>query len=81
LQFNNWIETNNQLKKTFVFSSFLKAMNWMGKASVEIEKQNHHPKWTNEYNKVHVCLSTHDKGNTITHKDRMLEKTLDEIDF
>jgi 4a-hydroxytetrahydrobiopterin dehydratase len=78
---NNWTETNNELKKTFVFSSFLDAMNWMGKASVEIEKHNHHPKWTNEYNKVHVCLSTHDEGKTITHKDRLLAQALDEIIF
>lgn len=51
----------------------------MDNSSVEIEKQNHHPKWTNEYNKVHVCLSTHDEGNTITHKDRLLAQALDEI--
>jgi|694.fasta_scaffold01454_27 4a-hydroxytetrahydrobiopterin dehydratase len=76
---NNWTENNNELHKTFFFSSFLDAMKWMGKASVEIEKHNHHPKWTNEYNKVHVCLSTHDEGNTITHKDRLLAQALDEI--
>jgi 4a-hydroxytetrahydrobiopterin dehydratase len=77
---NNWTENNNELSKTFVFNSFMEAMNWMVKASVEIEKQNHHPKWTNEYNKVHVCLTTHDEGNTITHKDRELAQALDTIE-
>ncbi|MEN9988791.1 MAG: hypothetical protein RLZZ585_1830 [Bacteroidota bacterium] len=78
---NNWTETNNELKKTFVFSSFKDAMDWMVKASVEIEKQNHHPKWTNEYNKVHVSLTTHDVGNTITNKDRALSEALDAIEL
>ena len=78
---NQWTETNNELKKTFVFSSFKDAIDWMVKASVEIEKQNHHPKWTNEYNKVHVCLTTHDEGNTITQKDKELAHALDIIEM
>ncbi len=77
---NNWNENNNELSKTFVFKSFMDAIQWMVKASVEIEQQNHHPKWTNEYNKVHVCLSTHDEGNTITSKDRALAHALDLIE-
>ena len=47
------------------------------KTDAEIEKQNHHPKWTNVFNKVHVSLTTHDQGNTITQKDRELAKSLD----
>ncbi len=77
---SNWSENNNELTKTFVFNSFMEAMNWMVKASVEIEKQNHHPKWTNEYNKVHVSLTTQDEWNTVTNKDRTLAKALDIIE-
>jgi 4a-hydroxytetrahydrobiopterin dehydratase len=73
----NWIENNNELSKTFEFKSFLEAIAWMVKASAEIEKQNHHPKWTNVYNKVHVSLTTHDEGNKITSKDRALATALD----
>jgi 4a-hydroxytetrahydrobiopterin dehydratase len=73
----NWIENDNTLSKTFEFNSFLEAIAWMVRASAEIEKQNHHPKWTNEYNKVHVSLTTHDKGNTITQKDRELARAFD----
>jgi len=76
---NNWTENNNELSKTFEFNSFLEAIAWMVKASAEIEKQNHHPKWTNVYNKVHVSLTTHDQGNTITEKDRDLAQALDLI--
>ncbi|MFA9212912.1 MAG: 4a-hydroxytetrahydrobiopterin dehydratase [Candidatus Methylacidiphilales bacterium] len=74
---NNWKEENNKLTKTFVFKSFVEAVSWMVKVSFSIEKLNHHPEWTNVYNKVHVTLTTHDAGNTITEKDRELAKVLD----
>lgn len=76
---NQWIEQHNALHKTFVFSTFLDAMHWMQKASIEIEKLNHHPKWTNVYNTVEVQLSTHDEGNIVTEKDRNLARILDAI--
>jgi 4a-hydroxytetrahydrobiopterin dehydratase len=51
------------------------------KASNEMEKLNHHAIWTNEFNKVHVRLTTHDAGNTITQKDRKLAAALDIIEI
>jgi len=78
---NDWTESNHELTKTFVFKSFLEAIHWMVKASSEMEKQKHHAIWTNEYNKVHVRLTTHDAGNTITQKDRDLAAALDMIDI
>jgi len=59
---HTWTEHNNALHKTFAFSGFPAALEWMQKASLEIEKLNHHPKWTNIYNKVIVELTTHDAG-------------------
>jgi 4a-hydroxytetrahydrobiopterin dehydratase len=76
---NQWTERNNALHKTFRFSTFQEAMNWMVKASVHIESLNHHPKWTNVYNTVIVELSTHDEGNTVTEKDWILARLLDSI--
>ena len=76
---NTWTEDNNELSKTFIFSSFKDAINWMVKASIEIEKMDHHPTWTNTYNKVHVRLSTHDAGNVVTEKDWKLAEVLDEV--
>ena len=73
----NWKEENNKLTKIFTFKTFGEAIAWMVKASFEIEKINHHPEWTNVYNKVHVSLTTHDKGNTITEKDQQLAEILD----
>ena len=76
---NSWTEENNSLNKTFKFESFMAAIQWMQKASVEIDKLNHHPEWTNIYNKVIVKLNTHDAGNTVTDKDRKLAEILDAV--
>jgi 4a-hydroxytetrahydrobiopterin dehydratase len=74
---NGWIEENNALHKTFTFKTFPEAMQWMQKASVEIDKLNHHPEWTNIYNTVKVKLYTHTAGDTVTAKDHQLASILD----
>ena len=76
---DQWVETDNTLTKTFKFSGFLNAINWMQEASILIDKENHHPEWTNVYNKVIVKLTTHDAGNKVTDKDRRLSILLDAI--
>lgn len=43
------------------------------------EKHQHHPDWSNVYNKVTIHLTTHDEGNKVTQKDRDLAKAIDEI--
>lgn len=75
----SWKEKNNALHKTFEFQDFNEAMLWMTKAATVIEQINHHPEWTNVYNKVQVKLTTHDAGNKITEKDRKLAEALDAI--
>ena len=75
----NWKEENNALHKTFEFDDFKSALAWMVKAGIVIDQMNHHPEWSNVYNKVTVKLTTHDEGNTVTEKDRKLAKTLDSL--
>ncbi len=65
------------MSKTFEFSSFEAAMDWMSNVGKVITKLDHHPVWVNTYNKVHVQLTTHDAGNTITDKDRQLALEMD----
>jgi 4a-hydroxytetrahydrobiopterin dehydratase len=50
----------------------------MSKASLHIEKMNHHPEWFNVYNKLSVDLTTHDAGG-ITQNDINLAKTLNSL--
>jgi 4a-hydroxytetrahydrobiopterin dehydratase len=49
----------------------------MTKVAIAAEKMNHHPTWTNTWNKVQFELSTHDAGDVVTEKDRSLAKTID----
>ena len=57
----------------------MEAITWMNKAAVIIDELDHHPEWSNVYNKVQVTLCTNDAGNIITEKDRELARLLDEI--
>lgn len=72
-----WQEENNQLKKTFVFKSFIEAWGFMSKVALVAEKMNHHPEWKNVYNRVEIALYTHDAGNMVTEKDHKLAKAID----
>lgn len=75
----SWINENNALHKTYTFADFETAMHFMQIASKQISIHNHHPEWSNVYNKVSIKLTTHDAGNTITEKDEMLAVMLDEV--
>jgi 4a-hydroxytetrahydrobiopterin dehydratase len=51
----------------------------MTRVALIAEKMDHHPEWTNVYNKVSFKLSTHDAGNTATDKDRKLAAAIDKL--
>ena len=72
-----WKEKNNQLHKEFSFKDFSEAFGFMSRVALAAEKMDHHPKWTNEYNKVEIWLSSHDAGNIVTEKDKKLSKIID----
>ncbi len=72
-----WNEAANALHKVFEFESFGQALAFMSSAAPLIEAMNHHPEWTNVYNRVTVRLTTHDAGHTITPKDHQLARVLD----
>ena len=63
-----FIDDGKKIKKTFKFKSFIEAFSFMSKIAIYAEKVNHHPEWCNVYNKVEICLTTHDSGG-ITEKD------------
>ena len=73
----DWIEQNKALKKTFVFKDFSEAFAFMTRVALLCEKMNHHPTWTNTWNKVEIELSTHDAGNIVTEKDKNLAAKID----
>ena len=72
-----WEEKNNQLYKKFEFKNFSEAFGFMTRVAIEAEKMNHHPLWTNVYNRVEFWLSTHDAGDIVTEKDHKLAAKID----
>ena len=72
-----WAETDHALVKEYAFDSFVRAIAFMSSAAPLIEAMNHHPEWTNVYNRVTVRLTTHDAGHTVTDLDRQLAQVLD----
>ena len=50
------------ITKTFQFKTFNQAFGWMSRVAMAAEKLNHHPEWSNTYNRVTVTLTTHDLG-------------------
>ncbi len=73
-----WEYSNNFISKEFKFSNFIDAFEFMKSVAIEAEKLNHHPDWTNVYNRVAVKLSTHSAGG-VTEKDIELAKTMERI--
>lgn len=74
-----WQETKNGLYNKYEFRDFVQAMEFMARVAVVAEAIQHHPRWTNEYDKVEVWLSTHSAGGKITGKDRELAEAIDGI--
>jgi 4a-hydroxytetrahydrobiopterin dehydratase len=75
----SWDIKNDKLVKSFQFKNFIEAWAFMTKVALIAEKMNHHPDWSNSYNKVEIALCTHDAGNKITEKDRLLAAAIDKL--
>lgn len=74
-----WKIVDNSIYRKFEFKNFAEAFAFMTAIASEAEKMQHHPLWTNEYNRVEIWLTTHDAGNTVTEKDRQLSEIIDKI--
>jgi len=72
------MDDRDAIVKTFKFNSFVDAFGWMTQAAIWAEKWNHHPEWSNVYNKVTVVLTTHDVGGVST-QDAKLARKLDSL--
>ncbi|GAA4279045.1 4a-hydroxytetrahydrobiopterin dehydratase [Aquimarina mytili] len=75
---DGWEYNDNAIHTTFEFSDFKDAFSVMTRIAFEAELQQHHPDWTNVYNKLQISLSTHDVGG-VTENDFKLAKTIEDI--
>ncbi|TXL62057.1 4a-hydroxytetrahydrobiopterin dehydratase [Aeromicrobium terrae] len=73
-----WTEDGDAITKRFEFADFAAAIAFMNRAAGPIDEMNHHPEWTNVYNRVDVRLTSHDTG-AVTDRDLRLAGVLDEL--
>jgi 4a-hydroxytetrahydrobiopterin dehydratase len=77
-ELSGWSELSGRdaIAKSFKFKSFSEAFGFMTRTALEAEKMDHHPEWSNVYNKVDVVLSTHSAGG-VTELDVKLAQKMD----
>ena len=66
------------LRRSFSFRDFGEAFGFITRVALAAEKADHHPEWSNVWNRVDIALTTHSAGG-ITRKDLDLAKSIDEI--
>jgi 4a-hydroxytetrahydrobiopterin dehydratase len=76
-----WKFQRDALAKTFTFGNFREALSFMVHAGFEADALDHHPEWTNVYNRVVIRLNTHDAGDKVTAKDVELAKKIQAISW
>jgi 4a-hydroxytetrahydrobiopterin dehydratase len=71
-------EGRNGIAKSFAFADFGEAFAFMTRVALEAEKADHHPEWSNVWNRVDILLSTHSAGG-VTAKDTKLAARIEAI--
>jgi 4a-hydroxytetrahydrobiopterin dehydratase len=74
-----WVFSEDSLQASFEFADFEDAMRVVNLVAGEAKKLDHHPFWSNEYNKLAFVLSTHDSGDKVTEKDILLAKEISRL--
>ena len=72
----DWTRDGDAIRRDFVFKGFGAAFGFMARVAVAAEKMNHHPEWSNTFNRVAVRLTTHDSGG-LTELDFDLARRMD----
>ena len=57
-----WVLDQHKLYRRFVFRDFVEAFGFMSRVALLAEAMNHHPEWSNVYNRVDIHLTSHDAG-------------------
>jgi 4a-hydroxytetrahydrobiopterin dehydratase len=73
-----WLYADESLQQTFVFKDFKEAFAFMTAVAAEAENANHHPDWSNSWNKVIIRLSSHDVGG-VTERDIALAEKINKL--
>lgn len=71
-----WTVAGDRIKRSLRFADFAEAFGFMARVAVVAEKMDHHPEWSNVYNRVEIELTTHDAGG-LSERDVELAKAID----
>ena len=74
-----WKQVKGSLVAELVFKNFVDAFAFMTDVAALAEKHDHHPEWSNVYNRVTIRLTTHDAGNQVTDKDHKLAEAIEAL--
>lgn len=74
----DWSLSDNKLYRRCVFGDFIEAFGFMSRVALLAEAANHHPEWSNVYNRVEIYLTTHDAGG-ITDRDFDLAERINQL--
>jgi 4a-hydroxytetrahydrobiopterin dehydratase len=74
-----WTQVGGCLRREFVFRDFSEAWGFMSRVALAAERADHHPNWSNVWNKVVIELTSHDAGNTVTERDHRLARRINEL--
>ncbi len=74
---NEWEEEGGALRRHLEFADFSEAFAFMTRVALLAESRNHHPDWSNSWNKVEITLTSHDAGATVTDNDRDMAAAID----
>ncbi|UWQ18506.1 4a-hydroxytetrahydrobiopterin dehydratase [Jannaschia sp. M317] len=75
---DGWTERDGGLERRFRFKDFSEAWGFMTRVALAAEAADHHPDWSNVWNRVDIRLTTHDAGG-LTDKDRALARAINEL--
>ena len=68
-QWPAWEVKDGKLHRAFQFKDFFQAFGFMTQVAMHAQSMDHHPEWSNVYNRVEIALITHDAGPGISSKD------------
>ncbi len=74
----DWAREGNRIRRQFVFADFVEAFGFMSAVALLAERANHHPEWSNVYNRVSIELTSHDAGG-LTGRDFSLAGEIDKL--
>jgi 4a-hydroxytetrahydrobiopterin dehydratase len=66
------------IQRDFAFADFSEAWGFMARVALLAEKQDHHPEWSNVWNRVSITLATHDAGG-LSLRDIKLAQAIDAL--